>query len=451
MAALKLTLRAIVTVSRRNLLEIVGIEGGLSQMNLSDYNWNDFWEIERKYNTTLPDTADLRSPFEHDRDRIIHSVAFRRLQGKTQIFAPGQAEFLRTRVTHSIEVAQIGRSLAKIAGIPSSLVEAACLAHDLGHPPFGHTGEEILNQLMENYGGFESNAQTFRILTRLEEKTKAYPGVNLCRATLLGVLKYPYRRSFSQGKFLYDDDAAAWEEWIFRGTEYSLSNSLENSQPNQTIVCQLMDWADDIAYSVHDMEDGLHSGFLLPSLPMESITDWVWQRLQFQTKPSQYHLTKDRVKAILERLKEQVDNPQTTIREITSYYINRFVTSVKIESLGGDKNLFNYCLNIPEEVRQECMVFKALSFEFIILDERTATFAYKGREIIERLFKALFGNHRFELFPREKRELIRQAEGNESAIARLVCDHIASMTDEQAIRLYSRLFESTGSSLFEPV
>lgn len=424
---------------------------------LSNYDWNRPWECDRIHVEPPPDAVDRRSPFEHDRARIIHSVAFRRLQGKTQIFAPAQAEFLRTRVTHSIEVSQIGRSIAAIVGVPGELVEAACLAHDLGHPPFGHTGEAILNELMTNYGGFEGNAQTFRILTRLEEKSRAYPGLNLCRATLLGTIKYPFRRYPGQPKFLYDDDAEAYGDWLFAGTNFHLVDE-KGGQPRQSIICQLMDWADDVAYSVHDMEDGLQSGFLLPSLPFNEIVDWVWRRIERQMNPVPDRLTRDRVDEILKELKERLDNPQTTIREVTRYYINRFVTSIAIELQGSPDSLFHYRLQIPEAVRHECLVFKMLTLEFIILDERTTTLAFKGREILTRLFEALLANtsrsaksSRFELFPRSFRERLECVEADESLLARWVCDRLASMTDGQAIRLYNRLFESSGSSPFEPV
>ena len=311
---------------------------------------------------------------------------------------------------------------------------------------------------MKDYGGFEGNAQTFRILTRLEEKSAKYCGLNLCRATLLGVLKYPYHRSVVQEKFLYDDDAREYEKWLFETTQTSLINSQENIQPFRTIVCQLMDWADDIAYSVHDLEDGLQCDFLLPSLPTEQIAEYVWKHLQPQAS-SLKNLTIDRVRQILEELKEKLADPQKTTRDVMRYYINRFITSAEIQARGDIGRSFDFHLQLnPPEVVQECAVFKALTLEFVILDERTTTFAYKGREIIQRIFEALLdntsrsaGQHRFNLFSRDKREAFEKIKDHESTVTRLVCDHIASMTDGQAIRLYRRLFEATGSSPFEPV
>lgn len=203
-----------------------GGESVIARLTLKDYDWRSEEDIARAW-TPDPrqDREDRRSPFERDRARIIHSVAFRRLQGKTQIFAPGSADFVRTRVTHSIEVAQIGRALAQRFDVDDSLVEAACLGHDLGHPPFGHTGEDVLANLMsgkdgsDDYGSFEGNAQSFRIATYIEQKTAEYPGLDLCRATLHGLLKYPYTRAAGHTKFLYDDDVARYEEFLFGGRE----------------------------------------------------------------------------------------------------------------------------------------------------------------------------------------------------------------------------------------
>ena len=192
---------------------------------------------------------------EGDRARIIHSGAFRRLQGKSQIFAAGWSGYLRTRVTHAMEVAQIARAIASNHGLPGSLAEAAALAHDLGHPPFGHNGEDALNLCMRTYGGFEGNAQTYRILTRLEPLTTRHPGVNATRATLQGVLKYPGGKGGHPA--LYADDARDDAGWLYEGTPPG-----PDGIPARSVVCQIMDWADDIAYSLHDLEDGLATGLL---------------------------------------------------------------------------------------------------------------------------------------------------------------------------------------------
>src|SRR5215470_5424178 len=203
---------------------------------------------------------DRRSEFERDRARIIHSAAFRRLQGKTQVFGVYEGDFFRTRLTHSLEVAQIAKGIALNLGADPDLVEAICLAHDLGHPPFGHTGEHVLHELMRDYGGFEGNAQTFRILTRLERKHSAYEGLNLTYQTLDGVLKYKRRidataiaaspKAPVKGFYANDQDVVAA---VICATGTGDERSFE---------CQIMDVADDIAYSVHDLEDSLKAGLI---------------------------------------------------------------------------------------------------------------------------------------------------------------------------------------------
>lgn len=305
-------------------------------VNLSDFGFLSERETAR-YNVAEParSEGDERSPFERDRSRIIHSAAFRNLQGKTQIFEPHSADFMRTRLTHSIEVAQIGRGLAKRFGVPGSLVETACLAHDLGHPPFGHTGEAVLNERMEKHGGFEGNAQTFRILTRLEPKHKDYDGLDLCRASILAVLKYPYERNerTKDHKFLYlDDTRGDVTGWLYEGTDQELIDT-PNPRPPRTLPCQLMDWADDIAYSVHDLEDGIASGLLRPSTwdsdqfvgtIFKSVRDapGVWVN---EAPPE-----KDDVGAILEELvgdlaRWEPEIPLEVIRELSRRFINDFV------------------------------------------------------------------------------------------------------------------------------
>lgn len=454
-------------------------------VRLDDYDWEAERETARVWVPNPPRTpGDERDPFERDRARIIHSVAFRRLQGKTQIFA-SSTDFLRTRVTHSIEVAQIGRALARTFGVNDSLVEAACLGHDLGHPPFGHTGEEVLAEVLadvrgkieaseiDNYNGsdapdpgsFEGNAQSFRIVTRLEHKSADYPGLDLCRASLLALLKYPYSRAAGYTKFLYDDDVEDAGDWLFAGAPgLPLREYDPDVEPPRTLPCQLMDWADDIAYSVHDLEDGIASGMLQP---------WRWDSEQFiqsvctgtarapvrwqAGSPPSADVVAPIVNDLTKRLTDPVDHadeiPLDVIRDVTRYYIDRFATTSDVKCVGNRDSLFDYKLDIPEEIRIENQVLKTITFQYVVNDAETRRLSFKGREILRRLFAALFDNtlpsdrsDRLLLFPTAMRNLLDTL--SPAQAAREVCDYIAGMTEGQALRLYAQLFEPSAAGEF---
>ena len=419
-----------------------------------------------RLNTDGPkqDDGDPRDPFERDRARIIHSAAFRSLQGKTQIFEPHSADFLRTRITHSIEVSQIGRGLAQRFGVPCSLVEAACLAHDLGHPPFGHTGEETLNERMQGHGGFEGNAQTFRIVTRIEPKHRDYPGLDLCRATLLALLKYPYERNSEtkSGKFLYSDDTVPeMTEWLYEGTGQALLKKPVD-RPPRTLPCQLMDWADDIAYSVHDLEDGIASDLLRPATwKSEQFIETVYRSVVEapkvwveETAPSEDEVTDVLTELYDVLAKWAPEIPLDVIRELSRGLINDFVLAGKVVTTGPGETLFDFKLEIPREVRVRNQVLKAITVEYLLRSEITAGVFFKGHEILDRLFEALWSScrrepdrHRYLLFPRRMRIPLRSAEDNQGDQHRLICDHLAGLTEGQVRKLYARFFEPGNAQL----
>ncbi|MBN9387098.1 MAG: dNTP triphosphohydrolase [Chloroflexi bacterium] len=374
-----------------------------------------------------------RSPFEKDRSRIIHSAAFRRLQGKTQVFVSGSGDFFRTRLTHSLEVAQIGKALAQRLGADPDLVEACCLAHDLGHPPFGHTGEAVLNECMKDYGGFEGNAQNIRVLTRLSTKSLAYDGLNLTRSTLDGTFKY--KRSFATGskKFFYDEDAPLMV-WATDGGVPG-----ENS-----FDCQIMDWADEIAYSCHDLEDGMKAGMIsrarlkanrrLRESLGEEETEWVLEKLAF----------------VEEQLTER--SRKGARKVLTSQLIHEFVGAAERElrptALPTSTDRYRYRLAVDPVQYKHAVALKNIMFGLIVEDVRIATLENKATRIIRGLFDIFSDlNERTAfLFPEDFRDIWLEA--NDLGKVRTACDYIAGMTDDYAERVYARLYLPQAGSIY---
>ncbi|MEF2278535.1 dNTP triphosphohydrolase [Deinococcus sp. YIM 134068] len=431
------------------------------------YDWFNTHDTERRYLSEATGAeGDRRDPYERDRARIIHSSAFRRLQGKSQIFAAGWSGFLRTRVTHAMEVAQIARAIATNHGLPGSLAEAAALAHDLGHPPFGHNGEDALHACMRPYGGFEGNAQTYRILTRLEPLTTRHPGVNVTRATLLGILKYPGGRGGVPA--MYEDDAGHDAGWLYAGVPDGVG---EGSDPlPRSVICQIMDWADDIAYSLHDLEDGIRSGLLSPHA---LVTGEAVARVTDRAQRAHPEVDESFVGSVLRVLHARLDDgvsiaPATArVREVEASYVNRFVTATQIGCCGeksGDgetpappRSAFDFTLVVPPEVRLECAVLKAITQELVLRDQRTGVYARQAIGTVTDLFGLLLetavgdlDDVRAAVLPREVRADLA-ASPSERARARIVCDFIAGMTDAQATQYHQRLFGAPQSSPFAPL
>lgn len=404
-----------------------------------------------------PNPADDRSPFEKDRDRIVFSYAFRRLQSKTQVFQSGRFDFYRTRLTHSIEVARIARAIADHLRDTSphlspdfhldpDLVEAVGMAHDLGHPPFGHIGERKLHELMEADGGFEGNAQTVRIVTELFFERPTHPeGMRPTRAFLDGVMKYKalFGEAAAEGKgppehhFLYDEQAS-WRAFTFGGAPLPGDPAAANA--TKSLECQIMDWADDTAYSLHDLVDGLKAGFL----DVAMIDAWAGQLDLDAT-----------ALAHLEKLKRSITEGYLEAR--CARRIGRFIRACGLEKVDGDlarwSNRYRFGLTIDPEIAAECQLYKRLAFDLIFQSTAIQQVEFKAGHILERLHGAL--NHHAAPGPR-RLGIIPAPWGAWLADApdlrtrrRLLCDFLSGLTDGQAMHLYKRLFDPDYGSVFD--
>ena len=385
-----------------------------------------------------------RSPFERDRARIVHSSSLRRLSAKTQVMAAGTHDFVRNRLTHSLEVAQVARELGASLGCDPDIVDSAALAHDLGHPPFGHNGEAALNTVAEPCGGFEGNAQTLRLLSRLEAKAFAADGrsvgLNLTRATLAACIKYPWKRGEGPGgtrKFgVYDDDLDVFA-WVADGVE----------PQRKPIEAEVMDLADDIAYSVHDMEDGVVGGwFTLNPTDLdlagivEAASDW------YDTS-----IDTTRVSAALERLEAMAEWPRGTLdatresravlKSLTSALIGRFVTTARDATTAewGSGPLVRYQahLVVPSPTLDEITALKAIAAHYIMRSADLATELAAQRDTVSGLVTALVASDGRDLDPELRRDF--EAASDDVARLRVVVDQVASLTDISAAAWAGRL------------
>lgn len=399
-----------------------------------------------------PHPDEYRNPFQIDRDRIIHSSAFRRLQNKTQVFLSGEYDFYRTRLTHSIEVAQIGRSicgwLASQGGvlgddcqIDADLVESACLSHDLGHPPFGHTGERTLHRLMQPYGGFEGNAQTLRLLTQTLFN-EGRDGMNPTRALLDGILKYKTLHAEAGGApnhYLYNDQEK-WLDFTLGGQAFPIELTPGTERNRfKSIECQVMDWADDTAYSLNDIADGIHAGFITITR-LES-----WAAAQ-ELGPEQADHVNFLCSAIRERRVEARLN-----RQIGDYIrAARLVPEASFLSAMTRRHQFR--LEVDPAVKARSRLNKRISLDLVFRSPQLQQLDYKADVILTRLFEVLHdryiepGGSRLHLMPAVQEAEIEKAPDAASR-ARLVCDWVASMTDAFAFRTYRRLFDANFGSI----
>ncbi|MFG2512888.1 deoxyguanosinetriphosphate triphosphohydrolase [Streptomyces sp. NPDC048584] len=405
-----------------------------------------------------PDKRPGRTAFQRDRARVLHSAALRRLAGKTQVVTPGDQSQVwdaspRTRLTHSLECAQVGRELGAALGCDPDLVEAACLSHDLGHPPFGHNGEQALNEFAEDCGGFEGNAQSLRLLTRIEPKRftpDGSVGLNLTRATLDAATKYPWPRGAhptdpASPKFgVYDDDRPVFD-WV------------REDAPG-TRVCfeaQVMDWADDVAYSVHDVEDGLHAGHIDPAcLHAEPERRAVFEIAVGRYAPA--GAGPEELAEALDRLLGQEWWPhgydgtavaQARLKDATSQLIGRFCLAAEaatrqawghLPGRSGTGRLTGYEaeLVVPRSTRMECAVLKAVAVRYVMQRDEQARLRADQRIVVLELAEALTARAPEGLDP-QFRTLFEQAPDDRTR-KRVIVDQIASLTDASARSLHAR-------------
>jgi dGTPase len=390
---------------------------------------------EERFVTELPKRHGRRA-FARDKARVLHSAGLRRLSAKTQVMSAGADDFPRTRLTHTLEVAQIGRELGEALGCDPDLLETACLVHDLGHPPFGHNGEEALHKASLEIGGFEGNAQTFRLLTRLESKTirdGRSLGLNLTRATLDAATKYPWAFDGKNPKFgFYEEDKEIFD-WVRLNVK------------NQTKVfeAQVMDIADDIAYSVHDIEDAIYGQHFSP-LALDSEPEFKevvkLAATEYATEINEDNLNK----ALNSLIKQswwvksftatQVD--MAALKNMTSHLIGKFTEEIEQATKAGNKaenfTRYNANLIVPLETKAQIAVLKAVVNLFVMQRKGAAENYAKEQDLILNIVEGLQNNPQ-KLDPQFKHQF-DNAESSKEA-KRAVIDQVASLTDSSARRL----------------
>lgn len=405
---------------------------------------------EERMLTEVRSGTQRRNEFSRDRARVLHSSALRRLGAKTQVLSPASGDFARTRLTHSLEVAQIGREMALTLGIDPDLVDMACLAHDLGHPPFGHNGEKALNDWSTEFGGFEGNAQTLRLLTRIEPKVFAADGsplgLNLTRAALDAACKYPWSREtgvFDDGggarssKFgVYDDDIEVFN-WLRIGAP----------ERQKSMEAQIMDFADDVAYSVHDYEDATVEGFIkLDEISRTENRKQLIEDMQVWAGSSQSATELDSALTRLQELDEWLlafdgsDRAHGDLKNLTSALIGSFVSRTVDATFANYSGLLTrYKANVvvPNEVRSEIAVLKGLVSSFLMSHESRRPYYEHQRELLTELADALLATNGQELD--SYCTLAWSQATDETAKHRVIVDQVACLTDQGAINMHSRL------------
>lgn len=455
-------------------------------------------DTERAW-ATSPE-PEYRSPFRRDYARLLHCPAFRRLQGKTQLFPGFESDFFRNRLTHSLEVAQIAKSIAvrlnhedeylRQHPLNLDLIETAALAHDLGHPPFGHNGERALDACMRDKGGFEGNAQTLRILSRLEKKEPAVPlgpdpsdgvGLNVTYRTLGSVLKYdsciPLQRPGTKlAKGYYFS-----ERCLVERIKHAVCPDGRLAPGGfKTIECQIMDLADDIAYSTYDLEDAFKTGFVTPIQLIASVSDDTIVAtladktglLQDDILEQVMDVFQDRIGALeflgidpedinpanksslvvlaaeMERASQNLAQHGAIRTKLTSELVNEYVEGVSVAIDAKSPSLSK--VTLPHRLQQRVAILKHLTYELVIQTPSLKTVEYRGSDIVTELFDALFAPGGELLLPEDFGQRVRGTTSS-AARGRVVCDFIAGMTDRYAVEFYGRLNSDTPQTVFKPL
>ncbi len=434
---------------------------------------NKAW-LERRLTSLTKRQYDHRTPFQRDRARILHSAAFRRLQSKTQVMGSGQSDFYRTRLTHSLEAAQIGSGITaqlrskyteickRVLPDDDTLIESICLAHDIGHPPFGHGGEVALNYMMRDHGGFEGNGQTLRIVARLEPFSKDC-GMNLTRRSLLGLLKYPQTidnliqnnnqeppSSFRQlkasqwhpPKGIYSDDLDILK-WILEPLSELDRKHFQNiiSQPTKhhktqfkSFDCSIMELADDISYGIHDLEDAIVTGVVNRSDFEINVID------KFKTLEDEW------LNEYSLHLSDKLFGEQHYLqKEAIGGLVNYLITEIKLIDLNESDTvnfsdpLLQYNAKLPKTAATVLQIFKDFVFEFVIKQTGLQRIEYKGQQIVMELFEALTSDP-LRLLPKSTAKRWEHAKNNNLNHHRVIADYVAGMTDDYATKLYQTLF-----------
>ncbi len=445
----------------------------------SGYSEDDLARVPERH-----DPPDYRHPFARDYDRLVHTTAFRRLQGKTGVVAPGEADFFRTRLTHTIEVSQLARRLGWKLGAHPDVVEAAAIMHDFGHAPFGHVGEESLSEAIDTtarswgldpaeVGGYEGNAQTFRLVTKRLTGSSAVPGLNLTRATLDAATKYPWERG-----------EVSREKWCFYPSERHEAAWLREPVPAdrhhaRSFEAQVMEWADDVAYAVHDLEDF----YLAGSLPLALLAQSASARENTAAKlverrrrrgklaerpsadPSRY--TGGELTTAFEELFTEAAGPFEGFRGLAGEYdgsvqarqalqlmrkrlINRLVHSVDLADPDAPPRRHHNDLAIPADARLVDDILRDLLWVFVIEHPRMATYQHGQRRVVRELVEihaaAVHGSRAdSSIFPLDLQpdleRLLTSADraAADAEVLRLLADHVGQMTDDAAARMHRRL------------